>query len=40
MKLHRNKISVPATVLLIVLILLLILPFYVLLVGGFKPNTS
>ena len=40
MKLHRNKISVPATALLIVLILLLILPFYVLLVGGFKPNTS
>lgn len=37
MKLNRRRISVPSTILLILLIVMLMSPFYVLLIGSFKP---
>ena len=38
---HRNKkISVVDTVLLCLLMLAVVAPFYIMLVGAFKPNTS
>lgn len=36
----KVKFSIPGTILLICLIAIIVLPFYIMLVGAFKPNTS
>lgn len=40
MRLKNRKISVSSTILLCLLMLVMLMPFYVLLVGAFKPNLS
>lgn len=40
MKLSRKRISIPSTILVCLLMLVMLIPFYVMVVGAFKPNLS
>lgn len=39
-RLNRTKVSIPGTILLCLLLVVVVMPFYIMFVGAFKPNTS